>query len=125
MMRFILFFCFYLMAVPAFAQINYYSAETAHGAEAKKTPPAADTSMKSAVVTSSTDCFDEIGPVEAKKIRDKSHTPFADCEKRLRALEKERDIIPEPVAETPRNYVRVTEDEASEEPAEKPEKKKK
>lgn len=65
----------------------------------------------SSVVTSVSKCYDDLGADESAEIKRNSLTPYADCQKRLRerALEK-KAAQKEPVAETPRNYKRVSDD---------------
>lgn len=111
-----------LMLLPAAASANpsldqYYNSTMPQAeAPAGKAPvPAADESAggQSQVVTSVQKCFDEIGRDAAREIRSRSLTPYADCQKRLReqAAEKKKAAAEDEesaVAETPRNYRRVT-----------------
>lgn len=65
------------------------------------------------VVTSVSKCFDDLGAEDAAEIKRNSLTPYADCQKRLRerAVQK-KAAAAAPVAETPRNYRRVSDDGA-------------
>ena len=64
------------------------------------------------VVTSVSKCFEELGPDESAEIKRNSLTPYADCQKRLRERAVEKKAAKNaPVAETPRNYKRVSDDE--------------
>lgn len=71
------------------------------------------------VVTSVQDCLDKLPEEDAADIRSKSIKPYEDCQKRLqvRAREKkeeaEKDEAEEAEAETPSNFLRVTEAEDS------------
>lgn len=80
----------------------------------KAAPAQAETPVAgSHVVTSVSKCYEELGPDESAEIKRNSLTPYADCQKRLRerAIEKKAAKNAEPVAETPRNYKRVSDDE--------------
>lgn len=105
-------------------------APTAQQAEAPPAPaPEAPPGGKSHVVTSVMKCYEEIGREAALEIRRTSLTPYADCQRKLREMEQKKaaDKTPAaaPVAETPRNFVRVTEgdDSGHEEKAPAPAKK--
>lgn len=82
-----------------------------NAAPAQGEPPVAG----SHVVTSVSKCYEELGAEESAEIKRNSLTPYADCQKRLRerAIEKKAAKSTEPVAETPRNYKRVSDDEES------------
>ena len=79
-------------------------------------PPAeaASPSAGSHVVTSVSKCFDDLGAEDAAEIKRNSLTPYGDCQKRLRerAVQKKAAAAAAPVAETPRNYRRVSDDGA-------------
>jgi hypothetical protein len=107
---------------------NYYNYNTraaqptALQAAAEKTEPKMD-GAKRHVVTSVQKCFEEIGPEAAAKIRSRSLTPYADCQKALRekAAEDAKKAESEDAdsAETPRNFKRVSETPPDEEPNDK------
>lgn len=95
---------------------NYYNYNTSTVA-AEKAAPKPEEKMDGAkrqVVTSVQKCFEEIGPEAAAKIRARSLTPYADCQKALRekaARDKEEaESAGKEEAETPRNFKRVSEE---------------
>lgn len=74
--------------------------------------PEAPAGGKSHVVTSVMKCYEEIGREAALEIRRTSLTPYADCQRKLREMEQQKAAAKTPaapVAETPHNFVRVTE----------------
>lgn len=105
------------MAAPALESYYYNSTPVAPPPVKKALPPQPAAPVpggKSHVVTSVQKCFDEIGPEAAREIRRRSLTPYAECQKQLRARERAA-VKEEPQAETPRNFRRVTEPQTPEE----------
>lgn len=130
-MSVLLFILALFFSAPALAQAdleNYYNYNTravqpvAPEAAPEKAAPKMD-GAKRHVVTSVQKCFEEIGPEAAAKIRGRSLTPYADCQKALREkaakdakdAEKAESEQAEG-AETPRNFKRVTETAPEAEP---------
>lgn len=101
-----------------------YSPPTVAPADAQAQP---ETPVSgSHVVTSVSKCYEELGPDESAEIKRNSLTPYADCQKRLRERSLEKKAAKQdPVAETPRNYKRVSDEseDAQAEEADSPPKK--
>lgn len=121
--------CLMLAAAPAAAQGYYNAVEDlaasmsdgpaaeaeadAAAAQAQEAPPAQG---QRHVVTSVKKCYEEIGLEAAMQIRKSSLTPYADCQKMLRAQEAKKAAAAKAEEEAPaenyRNYSRVTEKKA-------------
>lgn len=113
----------WLVVMPAQAQ-GYYSAQDVQEMQEQKDVDEnkmdPEITMGHSSVTSVNKCLDEIGPEAAAVIRTHSLTPYSDCQKKLRALQKEKAKAakeePEE-AETPRNFARVADPDAKTVPA--------
>ena len=109
------------MAVKTVTVLLFALLFSAASAQAEpQTGVAPSPSSGSQVVTSVSKCFEELGPEASAEIKRNSVTPYSDCQRRLRARDVQKGAAEaSPVAETPRNYVRVSEDSAPATPANK------
>lgn len=99
---------------PAFQTGSWSAATAAKAKEAAKAPAgtAPVTSSNSIVVTSIETCLSQLDPADAAEIRAHYVKPYAECQFRLQEKlsrkEQQKTAKTEaPVADTPRNYLRV------------------